>query len=324
MRNARDSLCGLLIGLLAVMNVSAEEYDFELDVAFNTMSFDGSSRITTPGGTSFSSSGTDTDELSLLGTWYFKGLSDDKGPRARAVLVDRASSLSFGYSRLEQTNSTSFSSDDPAFPLAPFDLRFDSSGDTFAVDFRYVDRDSGWFGDIGLINTDVTLGGFVDDLSDASGYRLGAGKYLLETTTLSFDVSQLNATGGRDTTAYSVAFEHLGDLGERWDYAIDAGYSRLDTDGGFELDTWKAAIALYPTRDFEFGLGVEHVSGSRIGQDKTALEGFASWFMKPNVRLSARYRVDDTDFPGTVFSDGSRIDGSADQDSFGISATVRF
>lgn len=75
--------------------------------------------------------------------------------------------------------------------------------------------------------------------------------------------------------------------------------------------------------DFEFGLAVEDVS-RLLGQDTTGFEGFASWFVKPNVRLSAHYRVDDAELFGSVFIGGGSTVSDADQDRFGISATVRF
>ena len=126
-----------------------------------------------------------------------------------------------------------------------------------------------------------------------------------------------------ETTAVAVSLEHLGDLGERWQYAIDIEYNRVDADGGSELDTWRAAVALYPSRNFEFGVAIEDVSGL-FGQDTTGVEGFASWFVKPNVRLSARYRVDDAEYFGNVSIGGASTVSDADQDGFGINATVRF
>lgn len=313
----------LLVGMFVTTSASAEQYDYEVGLAFDSTSFDAGQTITTSGGTIFNSGKTDTEDLSLFGSWYFAGLSDDKGPRARTVLVDRASSLSIAYSRTDQTVVTFLTSDDPSFPFPPIDSRIESDGDSFAVGLRYVDRDSGWFGNAGLLTSDTTVSGFVSDSFDATGWRLGVGKYVLETTTLALDVSHVSADGGSDATGVAVSLEHLGDLGERWQYAIDIGYNRLDVDGGREQDTWRAALALYPSRDLELGVAVEDVSGL-FGQDTTGLEGFASWFVRPNVRLSANYRVDDSEYFGLDSIGGAPTVSDADQDGFGISATVRF
>lgn len=319
MRHTRAAGSCLLAVAMIVQTAQADEYDFEIDVAFDSSQFDRSETTTTPGGTIFNSASIDSDSLSVLGTWYFTGLSDDKGPRARAVLVDRASSLSIGYSRTEQSNSFVFTSSDPAFPLPPFDLSFDSNVDAFSVDFRYVDRDSGWFGSAGLLTVNATAARFSVQPGDADGWSLGVGKYLADTTTLS-----LNFTDISNTSAVGLSFEHLGDLGASWQYAVDLGYSYVDVGGGFDLNTWGAALSLYPTRDFEFGLAVEDVSGNFPSADSQTVEGFASWYVKPNVRLSARYRVDDADYFGNVFIGGGSTVNDSDEDSFGISASIRF
>lgn len=319
MRHVRAAGSCLLAVAMIVQTARADEYDFEIDVAFDSSQFDGSQTITTPGGTIFNSTSIDSDSLRVLGTWYFTGLSDDKGPRARAVLVDRASSLSIGYSRTEQSNSFVGTSSDPAFPLTPFDLSFDSNVDAFSADFRYVDRDSGWFGSVGLLTANATAARFNLQPGDADGWSLGVGKYLADTTTLS-----LNFTDISNTSAVDLSFEHLGDIGASWQYAVDLEYSYVDVGGGFDLNKWGAAISLYPTRDFEFGLAVEDVSGDFPSADSQTVEGFASWYVKPNVRLSARYRVDDADYFGNVFIGGGLTVNDSDEDSFGISASIRF
>ena len=323
MEKSTGLVCVLLAGIFAT-NVLAEDYDFDLGLVFESTRFDGNKTITTPGGTTFNSGEIDTDNVSVFGRWYFAGLSDDEGPRSRAMLVDRASSLSLEYTRSDQTFTQFLTSTDPLFPFPPIDLMTDADGDTFALDVRYVDRESGWFGDAGLLSTDVTLDGFVFDSVDAKGWRLGVGKYLFETTTLSLDIGQIDSDDFGDATVYDLAFEHLGDLGSQWQYAIDINLNRADFNGGFESDSWGAAFALYPNRDFEFGVGFEDVAGNGIGQRVSGFEGFASWFVSPNFRLAARYRVDDPVFFGNFSTGAGTTVSDADQETFGISATVRF
>jgi hypothetical protein len=53
---------------LVATNGFAEEYDFEIGLAFDGANFDGSQLITTPGGTIFNSNNIDTDELSVCGS----------------------------------------------------------------------------------------------------------------------------------------------------------------------------------------------------------------------------------------------------------------
>lgn len=314
--------CWMLVGMFVTASASAEQYDSEVGFAFDSTRFDGSRTITTPGGTIFNATESDTDNLSLSGSWYFSGLSDDKGPWARAAFVSRASSLNVGYTRIDQSIAVILTSNDPAFPVPQGDPRFDTIGDSFGVDLHYVDSDSGWFGKAGLSRSDISLIGFSNDATEASTWQLGVGKYVLDTTAIGLDFGQAEV-GGLDGESIAVTFEHLGDLGASWQYAVDASFNHLDTNGGVELDTWRAALSLYPSQRFEFGAAIEDVSGL-FAQDNTSFEGFASWFATPNVRLSARYRVDDVDYLGNVSIGGAPTVSSADQDSFGIGISVRF
>ena len=301
----------------------AESYDFEIGLAYSGGEFDGSQTILTNGGTIFNSVSTDTDDLNLIGSWYFKGLSDDKGPRARAALVDRASVLSAGYARSEQTISTVLTNDDPNFPFPPLDTTIEVDSDLYGLDLRYVDRDSGWIGAIGVTSTSTKLGGSISASADATAWRVGVGKYLATNTTLGLDFSQTDAGGGGDATGIGVSFEHLGDLGQNWQYAVDVQYENVDSDGLVEVDTVRAAFSFYPNRDFEFGIALEDASGT--GSDTLGVEGFASWFVTPGFRVAADYRVDDVDFLGNVAIGGTPpTNSSADQSSFRIGASVRF
>ena len=316
----------LIVGTLLATSASAEQYDFEVGLAFDSTRFDGSQTIATTGGTVFNSTETDTDDLRLFGSWYFAGLSDDKGPRARAVLVDRASSLSLGYSRSDQTIATLLTIDDPLFPLPPIDSRFDADGDSLAVDLRYVDRDSGWIGKVGLLTSDITLSGSVDESVDATGWRLGVGKYVLETTTIGLDVSQVNADGG-DVTVIAVSLEHLSDLGERWQYAIDIGYNRSDADGGIDLDAWRAAIALYPSRNFEFGQRRAIVVGCTDGKGQDqgvtrcqVIEGFGTGVKGPVQGIAVLGTIQDRGRVDAEHGEQGRIIRSRRIESIGCAA----
>ena len=321
---SRDDL--ILVGVLISTAGVADEYDFEVGLAYDYTKFEGSQLITGAGGTIFSSSDIDTDDFSVFGSWYFAGLSDNKGPRARAAFVDRASSLVAGYRRSEQTWSLFRNSDDPTFPFSDLDSTLDSSGDSFAADIRYVDRASGWFGTAGLIDSDTRPRGIVDNSIGATGWSLGIGKYIYETTALSLTVSDIDSDVALFGTAVAANFSHLGNLGERWQYAVDLDYSHRNTDRGADLDTVGATLAFYPTRDIEFGISIVDEFSDRAGLidlDTTSFQGFASWFVTPNVQLSARYRVDDGDYiPDVIRNEPTARD--SDQDSFGISATVRF
>ena len=175
-------------------DAAAENFDFEIGVTYNRTQLDAEQTITTNVGSIFNSNDIDTDAWSLFGSWYFAGLSDDNGPRARAAFVDRASMLGVSYARVDVSASASLVSSDPAIPS--FEGSFNSDGDAYALDVRYVWRDSGWFANGGVAQTDTTIGGFVASSVDSTVWRVGVGKYLFDTTTLALDVSQADDDGG--------------------------------------------------------------------------------------------------------------------------------
>ena len=312
----------ILIGTLLTTNASAETYDFEVGFAFDSTRFDGSQTITTPGGTIFNATESDSDNLKLFGSWYFNGMSDDEGPWSRAAFVSRASSLNFSTTRIDQSVTSILNSTDPAFPFSFGETRFETLGDAFEIDLHYVDADSGWFGNAGLSKSDISILTFANDATEAESWQLGFGKYISDTTAIGLNFGQVEVNG-LNGESIGVNLEHLGDLGASWQYAIDLGFNHLDTNGGQEVETWRAALSLYPSKRFEFGAAFEDVSGL-FAQDSASIEGFASWFATPNVRLSARYRVDDVDYLGNVSIGGAPTVNSADQDSIGLSISVRF
>lgn len=319
---ARTRAGGVLAGvMLMATSAAAEDFSFEVGATYDRTRLDAEQTITTGGGSIFNSNDFDTDVYSLFGSWYFAGLSDEKGPRARAAFVDRASALNIGYARTDVSIAASVVSTDPGIPS--FDGSFKSDGDAYVIDARYVWRESGWFAGAGVASTNTTVTGFVDDSVDSTAWRLGVGKYLFETTTLALDVSQADEDGG-DATNISATFSHLGNMGASWQYAVDLGYSRTDADFDLEFDTWSAALSLYPNRDFEFGVRIAEQDADFAALDSTSYEGFLSWFVTPGVVLAARYRVDDVGWLGNVSIGGVEPTSDIDQDSIGVSVSVRF
>ena len=217
--------------------------------------------------------------------------------------------------------SASIVSSDPGIP--PFEGSFNSDGDAYAIDLRYVWRDSGWFANAGVAEADAGVGGSIVGSGDSTAWRLGVGKYLFDTTTLALDVSETD-DDFVDATNIALTFSHLGDMGETWQYAVDFGFARTDGDFDLEYDTWSAALSLYPSRDFEFGVRIAEQNADQSILDSTSYEGFASWFVTPAVVLGARYRIDDVGWLGNVAFPAADSSSDVDQDSIGVSVAVRF
>jgi len=90
------------------------------------------------------------------------------------------------------------------------------------------------------------------------------------------------------------------------------GFGKSDTGG--DGDTIALRGSLYPTPSIEFGLSFSRQDRSG-GFDLKTTEAFAGWFVRDNIELSARYRLDDPDtFPGQ----------DIDSDQFGIGVSMRF
>lgn len=303
---------------LATSLASADDYRFEFGAGYlgerfeSTEVFDGAPFPIT------NTVDADTDEFSVFGRWYFDGLSDDEGPRARAAFVDRASVANVFYSRAESTGSIRITSEDPTFlpfegPLTEIDI------DIFGIDGRFVSRDTGWFGQAGIAQTSISSD-FVGADVDATSLAVGGGKYIAQNTALGVNLAQTDADEF-DATSFGVFFTHLGTINPNWQYAFDFDYTRTDGDGDVESNAWRAALSFYPGQDLEFGLAIDGSDDEALlSTERVGYDFFGSWFITPNFQLAASYRIDDVD-PDFVFEP---TQSSTDQYAFRIGALIRF
>ncbi len=320
----------VLLALAGAPHATAEIYNFEVGLGFDRTQFDSSSVRTIdqpvpPTPITFSDeTSIDTDDIRLFGSWYFAGLTDDNGPRARAVFVDRASVATLAYLRSDQTFSTRFDNDSGLTFLPPGEFSSDQTLDDLSASVRLVDRNSGWYGLAGISRSeaeiDFNVPGPVGSDFDATGYNLGFGKYLFATTSLEIAVDWIEADNN-DVTIVSLDFTHLGSIGESWQYAVDLGYANTDGDFGADSDSYLAGLSLYPNRDLEFGIALTEEDGP-FGGELTSIGIFGSWFFVPNASMSVRYRFDDVDSGITAIGPLDAVD--EDQDAWGIGVNVRF
>ena len=315
----------IAISTFCVATAMADEFTFDVGASYGRTQLDyASSEVfqdspSLSEGTRNTVSGSDTDVLTLFGSWYFTGLSDENGPRAQAAFADRASELTGIYRREETTSFFSTLSTVPELPSG--EGVFDSSDNAYALRGRFVGRSSGWFVEAGVSESQS------DGIrGDVSTWSLGVGKYLLDTTALTIAAGRIDEQF-LDTDVYALGFTHLGSLGQSWQWAFDLAYEyqRPDSDFSDDASNWGTSLALYPTRDFEFGLAYADNERRVLSAAGSSVEAFASWFVTPKIEVSARYRVDDFDqvFPG---ASGIGIDSTAtaEQDGFSLSLNVRF
>ena len=298
--------------LLFTANANAEGYSFEVRAAYDRTQFDSSFQFSDTDGSLQSGLSSDTDSLSLVGSWYFNGLSVDQGPRTRAVLLDRASSLNFLYRRADADNFSFTESTVPGFPSGEF--RSDFSTDELGLSGRLVGRQSGWFVEGSFLEGDTDIA-FVTEVTDRA-WNIGVGRYIFETTTLALNYGEFD-NDLRKVDTLGIGLEHVGSFVGSWQYGVDFNYDRVNGLPQSD-DDWRISLALYPSRNLEFGVAyadqIRPIEGfSLFLSEVESVEGFLSWFVSPNVELGARYRVDDIDTFGAV-----------DQDRFGLSLNVRF
>jgi hypothetical protein len=290
-------------------NAVADTFDYEVRAGYASATSD-FSNTTLIGSTRGSS---DTDSFNLGGSWYFTGLSDDEGPRSRAAFLSRASSLMLAYSRGDGSSSSTFT--DPVLP--PVTARSKTTRDDFSAGFRYVWKQSGWYGLAGVSRFESKFrtqsGGPVIVPSielDATLYNVGVGKYLGEATAIDLNVSRAD-TDGLDTNNYALTFTHIGKIGQTWQYGL--GVSASLSDQNDDDGTYGASFSLFPTRNLEFGVSISHRDSGVI--EGESYNGFVSWFVRPNVELTASYTEDNPDT-----ASGQSFDNSATA----IGASIRF
>lgn len=312
----RPALAAVL--LIPLSFASAAEFRFESGLGFTGSELDTRVRTLTPDFiVASSSTEEERDELAVFGRWYFDGLSDERGPLAQAAFVDRASSVGLAYSRAESSARGQFFTVGSGAP-ADFDFG-DFDTDTLALDLRYVQKDSGWFGLAALDYREFS--GPVS--SDATALSLGVGKYLFDTTALTVSISRPDIDES-DPTEYGIAFTHLGSLIGQWQYAADLGYFRLDGDGGLSTDLWSTALRLYPMRQLEFGVGIDFIGDNDFFLSRNRYEGFASWFVTPSVQVAARYWSEDSDGLSIPLIDGTRSESTFDRSGYSVALNIRF
>lgn len=301
-----------LAGSLIAASAIADDYDYELGLSIGRNNSDIASpelftgTITLPA----SSQSSVSEQINLAGAWYYSGLSGAAGPKSQAAFLSRASSISLVYSYSD--DSSSFNSMGGS-GFAPSSASTDGRTNALEARLRHVWRDSGWYLLAGVARVESEEDGQSGDIAffseyEATAYTLGAGKYFGQATALDLSVAEEDY----GPTSVALSFSHIGSIGKDWQYGADIGLAKSDDsgdDGSFSLRG-----SLYPSPNFEFGMEWSRQQYSR-GFDIDSVEGFASWFARDHVEITARYQQDNRDtLPGW----------DIDDDEFSIGVNVRF
>lgn len=215
----------------------------------------------------------DTDTLSFGATYYLRPVDTSTGPLAERAFVDKAASLSLGFSQSEFTTDGS-------------DLELEV--DTLSASTRFVTAEN-FIAVLAYSNTETE---FVDD--DLVSFRVGVGKYLDDRTTVigSFtrteignsDLDQLGVVGRRLVDGSSSIGTYL---------VTEAGLEYLDADddSGFDL----SIAAIYYT-SAQLGLGAGFNYRKIDSADSTTLSIEAKYFLTPQLSIAAEFSRSDSDF----------------------------
>lgn len=254
---------------------------------------------------------TESTAFEVRGTWFFDGLSDERGPRSRAAFIDRASSLT-----VLLGDSSSETDAVLRIPGAtPPETRdsFDSDGNSYELTGRYVFEPSGWFftGQLARLEIDTFGAG-----ADVDVLGVGIGKYLGETTTLELSAAraEIDVFGGGDDTddGLALTFDHIGGDAASIQYGVTASVSNESIEGS--SGSYSVRGSLYPNRDLRFDIGVSGQLGSDP-IDATVFSIGGGWFFTEAFEVSAAYSFTDFDEEANV---------ELDEDGFLLAARYRF
>jgi len=306
----------LLVGCGFTAVAAGEDYDYQVGLAYDRAQLDSTIIASIQ---PFPSLGTqttsaDSDNIELTGAWFYSGFSDANGPKSRAAFMSRASSLVISYARGDESTLTELSGDGTVPPQTGSS---EGTSKEYSLDLRHVWKDSGWYALAGAsradVDVDIVTGNGTPAFSkfDLNRYTLGVGKYLGKATTLDLAITTLDV-GSSNPTVVALSFSHIGSLGANWQYGADVAFAKSDTSG--DGDTIALRGSLFPTASIEFGLSFVRQDRNG-GFELDTTEAFAGWFVRDNIELTARYRLDDPDtIPGQ----------DIDSDEFGVGVSMRF
>lgn len=305
----------IVLGVALPAAAWSGDYNFEAGFGFDRSE----SSLTDTGfasigpGPGFPSLSVDTESTAfeVTGTWFFDGLSDERGPRSRAAFVDRASSLTvlLGDSSSETDSVLRIPGGTPP------EIResFDSDGTSIALGGRYVREPSGWFftGEYVRLDVDSFGAGAEVDLLAA-----GVGKYLGKTTTLELSAArseiEVSGGGGDTDSGLILAFDHIGGDPAGMQYGVGASVSNQSIEGS--SGSYSVRGSLYPNRDLALNISVSGQLGSDP-IDATVFSVGGGWFFTEAFEVSAGYTF-------TQFDEEENVD--LDDDGFRLAARYRF
>jgi hypothetical protein len=257
---------------------------------------------------------TETDEFTVGGSFYFSPVDTTKGPRGEAAFLDHASDITLSYTYGEVD-----------------DNGIDIDSDSYLISGRYV-MDAGFVFE-GAYRYYEPVNAEVDQ------YRLSAGYYLTDTTTLIVDYLDSDVDDGgsfpeglveaSDTDGWNARVEHFWGFGNDSGLKLEGNYGFINVDDADDIDLWGVGAIWYITRDFGIGATYENTDYGILESDDYGL--FAEWFITRNIAVNLAYthrEPDDFDIDIDLPDDGdiNRFlrNSELEFDAITLGATLRF
>lgn len=244
--------------------------------------------------------GGDVSSLGVDGTFYLDRVDDTKGPLGEAAFIDRASSISLGY-----TDGETDSDDTPDLDIS-----------RFAADSRLVFGDGGWIVDLGYEYGEPELADGPNPLdTEVTVASIGFGKYLFENTTLSvsyiYTDVEVDVDGGStfegDVDSYRADVDHLFQWGDGAGLKVHAAYGFVDVENNDDIDIYEIDGTWYICRDL--GIGAAYRLTDDDGLELEEYGVSAEYFITEQVAVTVSYfegEIDDADLETDSFLVGVR------------------
>lgn len=239
---------------------------------------------------------TETDQFSVSGSFFFQPVDTTKGPRGEAAFLDHASDVTLGYTYSEVD-----------------DNGIDIDGDRYNISGRYV-IDAGFIFEAGFERNEPVE-------SEIDTYRLSAGYYLTNNTTLIIDYADADVDEGGDTDGWNARVEHFWHMGNGG-IKLNGNYGFINVDDADDIDLYGISAIWYITDDLGIGAGYANTDFGVLESEDYSL--FAEWFVTRDIAVKLAYDHQEPD----DFEDGAFLDRLNDldleYDAITLGATIRF
>lgn len=212
-------------------------------------------------------SDTETDAFGIEGSFYFRPVDATKGPRSEAAFLDHASDVTIGYRYAEID-----------------DNGIDVDGDEYGISGRWV-TDGGFIFE-GAYARDEPLDGEVDL------YRLSAGYYLTDVTSLIIDYRNADIDDGGDTDGWNARLEHFWGMGNGG-LKLAGNYGYINVDDADDIDLYGLSAIWYITHDFGIGVAYDNTDFGALESETYGV--FAEWFITRNIAVNLAYNHEEPD-----------------------------